>query len=399
MRNAVVALCVLLAAGGAQGAASARNDILDLAAGAMILTSTSEYGGGWTPLNLLDGSTESGWCSEANKAVPNTFVLELPQEFAIRAVAADSSGDEEAGEPGISARLVVFLGSTTSESSGFAELASFEVPKAGRREVTLAKPVVARWLKVEVRSNWGNEQYTELMELEAYGDPLGEPPKVDLAGVYDTNYGLMRLEQDGASVAGCYDWDGGQLNGVLLGRVFQFEWREDSGAQVGTAVMVVSASGAALNGVWYENGKLAGEWRGSRVVGKQPECTVTRTGGLASRLKESGKVVLYGITFASDSAAITPESAATLEEVRAALAGEPELRVEVAGHTDSTNTDAYNLQLSAKRAEAVVAWLVEHGIAASRLTSKGLGEAQPVADNRSASGRALNRRVELTVER
>jgi outer membrane protein OmpA-like peptidoglycan-associated protein len=107
--------------------------------------------------------------------------------------------------------------------------------------------------------------------------------------------------------------------------------------------------------------------------------------------------VLYGITFASDSAVITPESAATLEEVRAALAAELELRVEVAGHTDSTNTDAYNLDLSARRARKVVDLLVQRGADPSRVQSQGFGRTRPVADNATAQGRALNRRVEVSV--
>ena len=67
----------------------------------------------------------------------------------------------------------------------------------------------------------------------------------------------------------------------------------------------------------------------------------------------------------------------------------------VAGHTDAEGGDAHNLDLSNRRAAAVVAWLVEHGIDAGRLQAEGHGEARPVAANDSAAGRALNRRVEL----
>ena len=71
------------------------------------------------------------------------------------------------------------------------------------------------------------------------------------------------------------------------------------------------------------------------------------------------------------------------------------MKVEVAGHTDSIGTDEYNQGLSLRRAEAVRNYLVDKGIAADRLSIKGYGESQPVADNATADGRFMNRRVEL----
>ena len=73
-------------------------------------------------------------------------------------------------------------------------------------------------------------------------------------------------------------------------------------------------------------------------------------------------------------------------------------KITLKGHTDSTNTEAYNLALSLRRAQAVMAWLVEHGLDASRLEAKGYGEFRPVADNSTEEGRALNRRVEITLQ-
>lgn len=67
----------------------------------------------------------------------------------------------------------------------------------------------------------------------------------------------------------------------------------------------------------------------------------------------------------------------------------------VEGHTDSQNTDEFNQKLSEDRAKAVVAWLVKNGIAPGRLQPVGYGESRPVADNDTAEGRALNRRVEV----
>jgi OOP family OmpA-OmpF porin len=71
--------------------------------------------------------------------------------------------------------------------------------------------------------------------------------------------------------------------------------------------------------------------------------------------------------------------------------------VEVDGHTDSRGSDAHNLDLSQRRAAAVRQYLVGHGIAPERLEAQGFGESKPVADNDTAHGMALNRRVELNV--
>ncbi|MBI4914834.1 MAG: OmpA family protein [Acidobacteria bacterium] len=106
--------------------------------------------------------------------------------------------------------------------------------------------------------------------------------------------------------------------------------------------------------------------------------------------------VLEGVNFASDSAALTPASTVALDRVAESLKAWPEVRVEVGGHTDSTNTDAHNLRLSKARAESVKGYLVGKGIAADRMTTNGYGEGKPIADNATPAGRATNRRVELT---
>jgi outer membrane protein OmpA-like peptidoglycan-associated protein len=102
--------------------------------------------------------------------------------------------------------------------------------------------------------------------------------------------------------------------------------------------------------------------------------------------------------FAVDRDVIAATSAPLLVEVAAVLEAHPELtRVEVRGHTDDVGDDVRNLDLSQRRAASIRAWLVAHGIAAERITARGYGETQPLADNRSAAGRAVNRRVEFVV--
>jgi OOP family OmpA-OmpF porin len=109
------------------------------------------------------------------------------------------------------------------------------------------------------------------------------------------------------------------------------------------------------------------------------------------------RIVLRGVNFAFDSAALTPEAEVILQAAVEALNESPGVRVEVGGHTDSTGPEAYNLGLSERRAGSVADYLSANGIDASRLTVVGFGEANPVADNGTRDGRAQNRRTELNV--
>jgi len=110
-----------------------------------------------------------------------------------------------------------------------------------------------------------------------------------------------------------------------------------------------------------------------------------------------GKVVLRGIKFGSDTAYIEPASVGVLELVAQRLRENPEIRVRIEGYTDERATEAYNLELSQERAEAVKRILVGYGVGPERLETVGYGEANPIAPNDTPEGRALNRRVELDV--
>ncbi|MGH8280855.1 MAG: OmpA family protein [Gammaproteobacteria bacterium] len=98
--------------------------------------------------------------------------------------------------------------------------------------------------------------------------------------------------------------------------------------------------------------------------------------------------------FATNSARLLPMSQTTLDGAVQTHKDNPGIDAEVAGYTDTTGKAAYNVKLSQRRAQAVMKYLVDHGIDASRLTAEGYDEADPTASNKTAASRARNWRVE-----
>ncbi len=110
---------------------------------------------------------------------------------------------------------------------------------------------------------------------------------------------------------------------------------------------------------------------------------------------EQTTLVLEGVTFATGSATLTQNAQTILDRVAQSLNGNPDVRVEIGGHTDATGSRTLNINLSQSRADAVRTYLVQRGVAMNRLATRGYGPDNPIASNQTASGRAQNRRVEL----
>ena len=123
------------------------------------------------------------------------------------------------------------------------------------------------------------------------------------------------------------------------------------------------------------------------------------TEDLSSKLEVGGSANIYGILFDFDQDTVKPESKPALDEIAKVLAAKPELRLKIVGHTDDTGGQAYNLDLSTRRAASVSAALVGgYGIDPARLSFEGAGLSRPIKSNDTDEGRAKNRRVELVVQ-
>ena len=106
-------------------------------------------------------------------------------------------------------------------------------------------------------------------------------------------------------------------------------------------------------------------------------------------------IVLEGVNFDFDKDTLKPMAREILDHAVTVLQQHPGMRFSISGHTDSIGSDQYNDGLSLRRANAVRDYLVQHGVASGRLDVSSHGEMNPVADNATAEGRAMNRRVEI----
>ena len=144
------------------------------------------------------------------------------------------------------------------------------------------------------------------------------------------------------------------------------------------------AGGAVGNYMDKQEAKLRAELQGTGV-------SVTRIGdNITLNMPGNG-------TFDTDSSALRPQFFGVLNSVGKVLTEYDKTVVEVAGHTDSTGSDSYNMQLSQRRANTVGEYLYTQGIMDQRIISVGMGEHHPIADNSTPEGRQLNRRVEITL--
>ncbi len=176
------------------------------------------------------------------------------------------------------------------------------------------------------------------------------------------------------------------------------------GAAAGAVVGLVSGDDAverrrrALIGAGV--GALAGGAVGAYMDRQEARlrAELEDTGVSVTRIGDNITLNMPGnVTFATDSADLRPAFFDVLNSVSKVLKEYNRTLVEVAGHTDDTGSDAHNQALSERRADSVSRYLRAQGVGGERLITIGMGEHRPVADNSTAAGRQLNRRVEITM--
>jgi outer membrane protein OmpA-like peptidoglycan-associated protein len=180
----------------------------------------------------------------------------------------------------------------------------------------------------------------------------------------------------------------GTATGAGVGAVAGAVISSATGGKAGTGAAAGGVLGAVIGNVWskrQEDRRVAME-QATRGTGVE----VTRTADDQLKLN-----IPNDVSFDVGSAAIRPAMRNVLDPFANSLRDDPNARINIIGHTDSTGSDAVNNPLSVERAQSVRDYLSTRGVAANRIETAGRGEREPLADNTSDAGRAKNRRVEI----
>lgn len=407
MKKRLLAFCGWLMAFGvflSVGSASGEPiNLLSLQEGALPVVVPPTYGG-WNAENLLDDSAQSGWACQEGRIKDNVFVFELVEPAVLERFEFDNAAVDAEGA---AAKEILVEVSTTSANEGFSRvLQTTLADKTDGQSFAATTKASARWVRLTLKNNHGSAEWTELFTFRGLGEKPALTASGNISGTYDSSYAQFHVRQQATALSGCYEYDGGLLEGTIEGRVMKLTWRESGGPEdMGPAVMVFAPDGKSFRGFWWHAGNDRkapdGQWDGNKIsdsVGGCPHWSGSVGGELKKKLSTQKRARLYGILFDLDSAVIRPESKPVLDEVLEMLRGEASWKLTIEGHTDATGSEAHNLTLSQKRADSVKAYLVKEGIDSGRLNTSGFGETKPVADNATELGRAQNRRVELVRE-
>lgn len=391
--------------------ASNRVDLLSWGAGAFVVRLEAP-GTDNTAKSLVDGSTETITIGiPRREPLPHRVVVELPSPTTFHGFAVPEM-NEFGPARGRHVKTVVIEGSQEGPESGFRPLATLvlEMDRGAPQEFPVAEPFPVRWVRVEFRDRMlpppADFDPHTFSELQGFGtqEPWEVPAdrftgrwRLRRTGINDApGRNILELVQEGGEIRGC-QVSGGQhttLSGSLEGGIARLMLDLENPNGPVPAVATVTGEGhlvgarfaGGFHAFWASRDDSAPSACGEAVEPPDP---------IVTAMEEGRVTVLYGIHFDVDSDVLRPDATPALERVLAALQALGDLGMVIEGHTDADGTEEHNLDLSERRARAVVTWLVERGVDAGRLTAQGRGEAEPVADNATSAGRALNRRVEV----
>ena len=244
------------------------------------------------------------------------------------------------------------------------------------------------WLRLRLQGGISIEaekSFFEFSELVGTGAQDDAPLSDGFRGVFSGRGVKLELEQDGATVIGCYD-NNAMLKGTVQGNVLRALGENPSGIQ--SQFILIAADDGSIRGLRSTNGAPFKPYDGE-ASNKAPRCLAPEAPSLGC-----GSIV-HGVQFDFDSDAIRPSSETVLADLFDGLAQEDAKSILIVGHSSSEGAEDYNRDLSQRRAQSVVRALVALGLDASKISASGRGEDDPIASNNDEAGRSLNRRVEI----
>ena len=207
---------ILFSAGLLFGAVQKAEEQVDMAnaeAGAKVVGFSSNYGSDWDVTNLIARSDKwegelPVWCTESGALFPHWAVIELPKQTWLTTLIFNNSIPDEEGWGGISAKDVSVEVSRLGARQGFQKVAGFQLERNKNGQLVRLEPTEARWLKIVITSNWGNEEFTELGKLGVFDDgsrpmdiaaELKNKGYVDIYGIY-FDFGSAKLKAESTPV-------------------------------------------------------------------------------------------------------------------------------------------------------------------------------------------------------
>lgn len=364
----------------------------------------------YTPYALIDETPSTETRAEGGK--PASYVLELPERTELSRIVFDTAGMGIAEK---SVRLLSVEVSDASPNGGFSPVLRTELAMdRNDQRFDLPQRAVGRWVRLTFLSNYGAENYG-MTGFRGYGRRLTDAARVEnVSGTYDgaSGWGSVRLKQEGSRVIGCFDYRDGLIAAGVEGRLLKGEMIEHEAdgkvSKRSLALFAFSPGNASLFALsrstdsnpeygydsFWSATKRSNDigdcpaiegWKGKAAAGSQ----------LGAALQSTGRARLDGINFDFNSAVIQPASFALLDQAAQLLRSRQGWQIVVEGHTDGIGSDAFNKELSMRRAQAVRAYLVTKGVDQGSLSAIGHGFDKPVASNETQGGRAQNRRVEI----
>jgi outer membrane protein OmpA-like peptidoglycan-associated protein len=268
-----------------QSNAQEKVNCLSLAEGTKIITLPESYAklgattaiiNQWTAEAVQDDNLKNGWCSKKGGRGPFVFVFELSEDFLLEEVFFGNDCERTAG---ICTQNVKVEYSETSSLQNYIELGSWKLNEYQKQSFSV-KPVKARWVRLSILSNYGNRDYTELMEFGINASFANyELSSLAIEGTWDSNWDWVSMKKnEHGYFYGCYKYNSGRLEaGKVNRRVFQFSWDERPIGGAGWATLVINKEGKILRGIWGNgtNHSQFGIWEFTYKNSEQYTCSNT----------------------------------------------------------------------------------------------------------------------------
>ncbi|MDJ0821233.1 MAG: OmpA family protein [Paracoccaceae bacterium] len=290
-------------------------------------------------------------------------------------------------------KTIEVLGSPQGTNGPFVLLARGEVASSAEEgditqlQMEPQQPKV-EWVKLRMTDGVDVQRDQTFLEFsELIGHGVQDEPELStgFSGVWRGRGVKLELEQEGATVTGCYDGNA-MLSGTMHGNVLRALGQNDAG--ISSQFILIASEDGSIRGLRSTNGAPFKSYDGD-VSDAAAACFESEQPKLGCGS------VLHGIQFDFDSDVIRPSSRVVLADLYNGLSEAGASSVRIVGHSSSEGADDYNRDLSQRRAASVVSALVALGMEASVLSAVGRGEDDPIASNEDEAGRSLNRRVEV----